>query len=70
MDKMDEIDKMDRIEEFYYDDMSQFCLIRENKMIGQIQTVITESEVIAKRYYTRSTKKEVKKVISITSLTI
>jgi ribosomal protein S18 acetylase RimI-like enzyme len=62
--------EMDRIEEFYYDDMSQFCLIRENKMIGQMQTVITESEIIAKRYYTRSTKKQVKKVISITSLTI
>jgi ribosomal protein S18 acetylase RimI-like enzyme len=61
----------ERIDEFYYDDgLAQFVLIHNDRMIGQIQTVITESEIITAKYYTRSTQKEVKKVISITSLTI
>ena len=66
-----EIAIKERIDEFYYDDgFSQFVLIQNDKMIGQIQTVITESEIITAKYYMRSTKKEVKKVISIISLTI
>jgi ribosomal protein S18 acetylase RimI-like enzyme len=76
----------ERIDELEYDNgINQFILIRNNKMIGQvqigqvqigqaqigqIQTVITECEIIAKRYYTRSTRKQEKKVISITSITI
>ncbi len=69
MDAMDIIDE--RIDELEYDNgINQFILTRNNKMIGQVQTVITEFEIITKRYYTRSTRKQEKKVISITSITI